>query len=80
MSTLVQAAISSHVRSGRFVQHERPAASIPARMRSRRLAGGAQFFGAGARTAVTDLRTAAPDSARDKLYGWVLGRLTVSRD
>jgi hypothetical protein len=80
MSTLVKPAISSHVRSGRFVQHERPAANIPARMRSRRLAGGAQFFGPRARIAVMDPRPADPDSARDKLYGWVLGRLTVSRD
>lgn len=80
MTTLVHPAMSSHVRSGRFVQHERPAANIPARMRSRRLAGGAQFFGARARTAVMVPVAADQESTREKLYGWVLGRLTVTRD
>lgn len=80
MTTLVQPAMSSHIRSGRFVQHERPAANIPARMRSRRLAGGAQFFGSRARTAVMAPVTPDQESTTEKLYGWILGRLTGPRD
>ncbi len=80
MTTLVNPAMSSHIRSGRFVQHERPAANIPARMRSRRLAGGSQFFGTRARTAV--LLPVSPDqeSTKEKLCGWILGRLATPRD
>ena len=80
MSTVVQPGTSSHVRSGRFVQHERPAAYIPARMRARRLAGGARFFGARATTALEVPTAAEQESTTEKFHGWILGRLTGSRD
>ena len=37
MSVLTDSVALAHTRSGRFVQRERPAADIPARIRARRL-------------------------------------------
>ncbi len=39
MPQQISPSLASHLRSSRYVQRERPAASIPARIRARRLAG-----------------------------------------
>ncbi len=75
MSALVTPVTSAHVRSGRFVQHERPAAFIPSRMRARRISRGAQFFGARARISVSQPVSDDSESPTEKLRGWILGRL-----
>ena len=68
-------AVAVHLRSGRYAQRERPAAAIPARIRARRLAGGARYFGQRARVAVAEPLPDDSDSAAIRLSGWILGRL-----
>lgn len=76
MSVVYGPTLASHVRSGRFLQRERPAANIPARIRARRIALGARYFGARARIAEVPPIEDESDSVAVRLTDWLVGRLT----
>ena len=75
MAGRAQPLVDMHLRSGRYAQRERPAASIPGRIRARRLSHGAQFFGTRARVAVAEPIPDDPESSAVRLRDWILGRL-----
>lgn len=76
MSVVYGPAVASHVRAGRFLQRERPAANIPARIRARRVALGARYFGPRARIATVPPVDDEGDSVAVRLTDWLVGRLS----
>lgn len=77
MSVVYGPALASHVRAGRFLQRERPAENIPARIRARRVAVGARYFGPRARTAEAPPVDDEVESAAVRLTDWLVGRLSL---